>query len=509
MKRIILILLSAFLIGPFLNAQENQYEAALIPIEGEIDPFQVVFLRRSINKAREAGAEYLIFSINTFGGRVDSALQIATLIGSIDELHTVAYIPAEPESVGVSWSAGALISFASNSIYMAPGTSIGAAAPVFQTSEGMQPAGEKTVSAVRTQLASLAEKNGYPPEVALAMVDQDIELTAVKHTEGYRFITRTITDASDGGAEGSSESDTADEPQTIVVSPAGKLLTLTAGQMEEYGLSSGTVRNIDELRSRLEVGSLMRLQPSSADKVVNLLTSAAVASLLLTLGLLALYLEISSPGFGIPGTIAITAFALMFLSSGLMGTLNSIELLLFLVGIVLLIVEVFLIPGFGVAGISGLIFMTVGLVLSRQEFILPDNSWQVELFTRNLFLVFGTLAASFLLMGILMMFFPRIRMFQRLILTNPQPDTANVGPSAASGSERNVAQSSPPQNSTFPELEVGATGTVVTKLRPVGKIKVGDATYSVVTEGRWLEAGAKVSIVDIEGNRIVVEEVQE
>ena len=352
MKRIILILLSIFLIGPFLYAQENQYDAALIPIEGEINPFQVVFLRRSIDKAREAGAEHLIFSINTFGGRVDSALQIATLIGSLDELDTVAYIPAEPESVGVSWSAGALISFASNSIYMAPGTSIGAAAPVFQSSEGMQPAGEKTVSAVRTQMAALAEKNGYPPGVALAMVDQDIELTAVRENEGYKFITRTITDSDESVAE--------EEPESTVLSPAGKLLTLTAGQMEEYGISNGTVRNIDELQTRLEVDSLMRLQPSSADRVVNLLTSAAVASLLLTVGLLALYLEISSPGFGIPGTIAITAFALMFLSSGLLGTLSSIELLLFLAGIVLLIVEVFLIPGFGVAGISGLIFMTVG-----------------------------------------------------------------------------------------------------------------------------------------------------
>lgn len=515
MKRIILILLSAFLIGPFLNAQENQYDAALIPIEGEIDRFQVVFLRRSIDKAREAGAEHLIFSINTFGGRVDSALQIATLIGSLDELHTVAYIPAEPESVGVSWSAGALISFASNSIYMAPGTSIGAAAPVYQTSEGMQPAGEKTVSAVRTQLAALAEKNGYPPEVALAMVDQDIELTAVKQDEGYEFVTRTNTD-SGGGAEVSSDSDTTGGPQTTVLSPSGKLLTLTAGEMEKYGISSGTVRNLDELQSRLEVESLMRLKPSSADRVVNLLTSAAVASLLLTLGLLALYMEISSPGFGIPGTIAITAFALMFLSSGLMGTLSSIELLLFLVGIVLLIVEVFLIPGFGVAGISGLVFMTVGLVLSRQEFILPDNDWQVELFTRNLFLVFGTLAASFLLMGILMMFFPRIRLFQRLILTNPQPDISGTGSSVAassasssSSSVRSAAQSSPAQTRAFPELEVGATGTVLTKLRPVGKIKVGDATYSVVTEGRWLESGAKAAIVDIEGNRIVVEEVKE
>ena len=490
MRSTFLLLLTLLFITPLVWPQQENYDAALIPIEGEIDPFQVVFLRRSIDKAREAEVSHIIFSINTFGGRVDSALQIATLIGSHNELQTVAYIPAEPESVGVSWSAGALISFASNSIFMAPGTSVGAAAPVYQTSEGMQPAGEKTVSAVRTQMAALAEKNGYPPEVALAMVDQDIELQAIKDEEkGYRFIATNPEDDSQDEGDGK---DTA-----ITLSSSGKLLTLTAGEMERYGISSGTVESLDALQERLELSNIMRFEPSSADQVVHLLTSAAVTSLLLTIGLLALYLEISSPGFGIPGTAALIAFALMFISSGLMGTLSSIELLLFLAGVILLIVEVFLIPGFGVAGISGLIFMTVGLVLSRQEFILPDNEWQMEIFTRNLLLVFGTLAASFVLLGILMMFFPRIRLFQRLILSTPTSSSSQIQPNDTF------------QNSQSSSLHLGDTGKVLTTLRPTGKIAVGDETYSVVTDGRWIEAGAKVSVVAIRGNRIVVEEAEQ
>ncbi len=496
MKRFILILFILLISVPLLSSQEPEYDAALIPIEGEIDPFQVVFLRRSIEKAQDTGVSHIIFSINTFGGRVDSALQIATLIGSLDELHTVAYIPAEPESVGVSWSAGALISFASNSIYMAPGTSVGAAAPVYQTSEGMQPAGEKTVSAVRTQLASLAEKNGYPPEVALAMVDQDIELTVTTTPEGYKFLSTTPSSSST-----SEDEKTESKEDTTILSPAGKLLTLTSGQMDLYGISKGSPASVEALQELLEINSPLRIKPSSADQIVHFLTSAAVASLLLTIGLLALYLEISSPGFGIPGTIAITAFALMFVSSGLLGTLSSIELLLFLAGIILLIVEVFLIPGFGVAGISGLICMTAGLVLSRQEFILPDNQWQMEIFTRNLLLVFGTLAASFVLLGILMMFFPKIRFFQRLILTNPSPSPAHASSTGAGteGVNNEAADSAS-------ELYPGAEGKVLTKLRPAGKIAIGDSTYSVVTEGRWIEAGSKVRVVEIEGNRIVVEE---
>ncbi|MCF7947851.1 MAG: nodulation protein NfeD [Spirochaetia bacterium] len=385
---------------------------------------------------------------------------------------------------------------------MAPGTSVGAAAPVYQTSEGMQPAGEKTVSAVRTQMAALAEKNGYPPEVALAMVDQDLELQAIQEEEqGYRFIANNSKDDS----KDNPQDDGDEEEAAIILSSSGKLLTLTAGEMERYGISSGTVESLDALQERLELSTIMRFKPSSADQVVHLLTSAAVTSLLLTIGLLALYLEISSPGFGIPGTAALVAFALMFISSGLMGTLSSIELLLFLAGVILLLVEVFLIPGFGVAGISGLIFMTVGLVLSRQEFILPDTEWQMEIFTRNLLLVFGTLAVSFVLLGILMMFFPRIRLFQRLILNTPGSTPVSETPNPEKGIGTSYAPT--PQNPQNADLQVGDTGTVLTTLRPAGKIEVGDETYSVVTDGRWIEAGAKVSVVAIRGNRIVVEEV--
>jgi len=174
-----------------------------------------------------------------------------------------------------------------------------------------------------------------------------------------------------------------------------------------------------------------------------------------------------------------------------------------LAGVILLIVEVFLIPGFGVAGISGLIFMTVGLVLSRQEFILPDTPWQMEIFTRNLLLVFGTLAASFVLLGILMMFFPRIRLFQRLILNNPSSASLETASPEEGAGTSNVRTS---QNLQDSGLQIGDSGTVLTTLRPAGKIAVGDETYSVVTDGRWIEPNAKVSVVAIRGNRIVVEE---
>lgn len=492
--------------GPLDTSNGEAVTAAFVPIEGDIDQFLVVFLRRSIEKAKKLDVDYIIFSINTFGGRVDSALQMATLIGSLDEIHTIAFIPAEPESVGVSWSAGALISFASASIYMAPGTSIGAAAPVFQSAEGMEPAGEKTVSAVRAQLAALAEKNGYPPEVAIAMVDQDAELVAIAENGAYRFELRNRS-----GGEIDAETSPADNEELI--SPSGKLLTLTAGQMLKYGLSSGTVSDLEELQGKLGIERLERIIPSSTDVIINFLTSAAVASLLLTIGLVALYMEISSPGFGIPGTVAIIVFSLMFASSGLMGTLNSAELLLFLAGLILLIVEVFLIPGFGVAGITGLIFMTAGLVLSRQGFFLPDTDWQCDILTRNLMMVIGTIAASFVLMAVLMVFFPRIRLFRRLILSSvslaAESESATGGFAEADGTLTSPGSGPAPVIEAAPERHglIGTEGLCITKLRPAGKIQVGDEIYSVVTDGRWVQPGQRVRITAVEGNRIVVEEI--
>ncbi|MFO7848362.1 MAG: NfeD family protein [Spirochaetia bacterium] len=476
--------------------QGEDYDGAVIPIEGEIDKFQVVFLRRSIEKAKESGANTLVFSINTFGGRVDSALQMATLIGSLDEIRTVAYIPAEPESLGVSWSAGALISFACNEIYMAPGTSIGAAAPVLQTSEGSEAAGEKTVSAVRAQIASLAEKNGYPKEVAVAMVDQDAELVEIREDGEVRFeLDRNGTSRDeDGEAE-----DEANGSTRRVISRRGKLLTLTAGEMEEYGISRGSFAPLSALLNELEIGSPLHIEPTGADRIIGYITSAAVTSILLTVGLLALYMEISSPGFGLPGTIAVLAFSTIFISGGLLGTLGSLELILFILGVALLVVEIFLIPGFGIFGIGGLLLMGTGLILSRQGFVLPESDWQWDLFLENSLVIIGTFALSFILMGILMFFFPRIRLFNRLILSTPNGSSVNTGSRAETSGNEDT------QPMETPSISVGSKGRVKTNLRPAGKIEVDGEDYSVVTDGEWIEPGEEVVVTEIAGNRIVVE----
>lgn len=464
-------------------SREAPSGAWVIPVRGDIDRGMVVFLRRGIERAVREGAEFLIFDINTFGGRVDSALQITTLIGSVDEAEAIAYITTSPEGLGVSWSAGALISFACSRIFMAPGTSIGAAAPVYMTEEGPQSAGEKTVSAVRAQIAALAEKNGYPVNIAKAMVDTDIEIREVRVGGEVRVLTEDETEDLERGGE---------KPERgRIVSQKGKLLTLTAKEMERYKVSSGTVANAEELLDSLGIGGgqqAVTVEKTVADTAVGIITGSAVTSLLIVIGLIALFLEITSPGFGIPGTVAIVCFAVVFASYALLGTVGSIELILFVIGLVLLIVEIFLIPGFGVVGISGLILIVLSLILSMQGFVWPQYNWQWAIFRRNILVVVSSAVGSIAVFALLASLLPQVKLFSRLILQTEQ--TADAGYTVQE-----------------PEAEgrlLGKRGEAVTTLRPSGKAEFEGEVLPVETDGEFLSAGDSVRIIEVSGNRIVV-----
>jgi membrane-bound serine protease (ClpP class) len=474
----------------------------IIPLKGDIEPSKTVFLRRSIDSALSQGAEVLIFEINTFGGRVDSALEMATLIGAVEAAKTVAYISADSESLGVSWSAGALISLACDEIYMESGTSLGAAAPVYLNQGESVAASEKEVSAVRTQLAALAEKNGYPRGVALAMVDKDEELLEVYLGEELRLtVRRDLPDL-----EREAREKGVDLEEGKVISPEGKLLTLTAGEMARYGVSSGTVEGREDLLLRLglEAGSVQNLQVSQADSLVALITSSAVVSLLLTLGFVAVYIEISSPGFGIPGVTAILAFSIIFIGNGMLGTVSSVELLLFLAGLILLVVEIFLIPGFGVAGTGGIILMVGSLILSRQDFVVPQFDWEWTILRGNILSTMGSFLAALGIVVLLIIFFPRIRPFRKLMLET----TLGDGSFRPSNSATDFSTNPPAgEGSAATNPGQGDSGETVTPLRPVGKVRIGGAVHIAQTRGEFVEASRPVRVVEVQGNRITVREV--
>ena len=480
----------------------------VVPLREDVDRYLGVFLGRSLEIAEKAGAELIIIEIDTFGGRVDTALEIASRIGSASFARTVAYVPADSGGRGVSWSAGALMALSCSELWMAPGTSMGAAAPVYQTAEGMQAAGEKTVSAVRGQMAALAEKNGYPVGVALAMVDADVVLKEVIAGGSETLETAEEIEAMERRGE------TFEIGKTVC--GEGKLLTLTAGEMERYGVSSGTVPTRNGLIESLGYApaDAMVLEKSRSDSVLTFLTSGAATSLLLIAALVALYLEVTSPGFGVPGTIALVCFAVVFGASGLMGNLGSVEILMFLIGVILLLIEIFIIPGFGIVGIAGIILILTSLVFSLQDFYWPEFDWQWTIAKRNLGIVGIGVLGGIVLIGVIMAALPRAGLFDRLVLHGPgDPGYAGKtrrgkrkggvpdGAGADKSGVREPGVAPPTVGETVPG---GAEGVAVTDLRPVGKVRLGERIVVAETDGEYYDKGKRVIVVRTDGVKIVV-----
>ncbi|MBT3275534.1 MAG: nodulation protein NfeD [Spirochaetales bacterium] len=376
---------------------------------------------------------------------------------------------------------------------MAPGTSIGAAAPVYQTQEGMAMAEEKTVSAVRTQMAALAEKNGYPKSVAYAMVDLDVELIEIYY--GDNVVLTSTDDLPDFEREAAKTGVNFEKGKTVA--KAGKLLTLTAGDMDKYGISSGTVYDTEELFEEIGIVSenVVYLEQSPLDRAAAWITGALVTGILVLAGLVALYMEVTSPGFGIPGTLAVICFAVVFLGNALLGNVGSLELLLFLLGVILLIVEIFLIPGFGVTGVSGIVLIAVALVLSRQDFLWPTFTWEWELFRKNLAVMGIAVVTSVVSFGVLIKLFPHLPLFNRLILETPSAEDTVSLPGALPGT------------AIIKGPKVGDRGFALTILRPVGKAEFGGRSVEVKADGEFIEIGDTVEVMVVSGNRILVRRV--
>ncbi|MDR0670023.1 MAG: nodulation protein NfeD [Treponema sp.] len=496
--RLWLCLCGLCLAGPLVaqtggaGTEKDRGTAWIIPIQGDIEPSLTAFVRREGRKALDQGAKFLIFEIDTFGGRVDSALQITSFITSVKDARTIAWVNSGERSMGVSWSAGALIAMACQDIYMAAGTSLGAAAPVTIGTDGQtEGTGEKTVSAVRAQMAALAERNNHPVEIARAMVDYDVELWEVLVDGEPRVLTPRELELLE------QEAGDPKPERRSVISPAGKLLSLTSGEALRYGLARGLADDRDSLLGTIGAASpAVESVPGAADGIIALLTSTPAQVLLIILGLVMIFLEINSPGFGIPGVVAIISFVTVFGSGALLGRVGSLEIVLFLAGLALLVVEIFITPGFGVLGISGFFFIGVSLLLSMQDFVIPRFDWEWTLLGRNAVVVFVALIAAICGIAAITLLGPKVRLFNRLTLTTQITGTAG-GPISSGGPEGNRGDAS------YQSL-IGKIGIAATPLRPVGRVEVEGEVYEAQADGLFVEQGRGVKITRVRGNNITV-----
>jgi membrane-bound serine protease (ClpP class) len=423
------------------RAQSPRPVVYLAPIDGIIDLGLAPFVRRVLDEAAAAGAAAVILEINTFGGRVDAAVLIRdALLGS--QVRTVAFVNKR------AISAGALISLAAERIVMADGGTIGAATPVELGTPGApaQPVAEKTVSYMRKEFRATAESRKRPPLLAEAMVDADVEI-----------------------------------PGVIA---KGKLLTLTTQEALQHKFADARADNVDAVLASLDLAGaeVRRATQTWAETLVRFLTHPVVSSLLMTIGILGIIVEIRTPGFGVPGSLGAVSLALFFWGHWLVRLAGWEEVLLVGLGLILLAIEVFVTPGFGLTGVLGLAALIGGLGLSL---VGAGATWVVVV------TAVGQVAASLLLalavsLAVLR-FLPRLPFGRRLVLETEL--TAHEGFASAPETDR---------------AWLGKRGTAASPLRPAGIADIEGERVDVVSDGEFIDAGEPLTVVRVDGNRIVV-----
>ncbi len=468
---------------PIRTIDQTPYQKVfIIPLHNMIDGGLQSSLERRVAIAKESGTDLIVLEIDSFGGSLKPAFEISEYISNINFAKTVAFIPTK------AISAGALIAISCNEIFMAPQSELGDCEPIVPSSEGgYKTVGEKIQTVLRTKFRKFAEKNGYPVLLAEAMVTKEIEVYFIKtkdKPEGYYISGRTLKEL------------TEEELKRItskkLIIEEGKLLTMHANEAYEYHFAKQIVKNREGLLDFLgvEEDKITVLKTNWSEEMVRFLEK--IAPVLLGIGFVALWMEFKAPGFGLPGIIGVLCLATVFLSKHLVGLAEAPEIIIFFLGIALLAVEILIIPGFGVAGIAGIILILIGVTLSFQDFTLPKTPYDTELFTKNIFTILSSLLGSGIAIFMLVRYMPGIPIFSRLILTAEETTKEGF-----------VISPQPKVESCLR----GKRGTTLTTLHPTGKIEVDDHTFDVVTCGEFVEKGHTVEIIAIEGNKIVVKAI--
>ena len=443
------------------SASPDQKKVYVLPIRDDIMPPLVYLVRRGVKEAMEARADLLVLDMDTNGGRVDVTEEIIEILNNFKG-QTATFVNKK------AFSAGAFISIATQKIFMAPQSVIGAAAPILMMPGGPPQDMPETMqakmnSALRALVRTSAEKNGYNIAVVEAMIDKSKELK--------------IDDK--------------------VLNEKGQILTLTNTEAErEYGqppkplLSSGTVASIENLLAKVGYAEARRVEirPTGAETLASWINM--ISPLLLIVGIAGIYIEFKTPGFGLPGIIGVVAFALYFFGGYIAG-LSGLEWIgVFLLGLALVALELFVFPGTFALGLAGAALMLVALVMAMVDVYpgmpsLPTFK-MLQLPLRDLLIAFACGAVA---VWILSRWLPRTSLYGKLV-------------SQTASGVTTVLELEQKQ-----ESRIGQVGVAVSSLRPGGKAQFGDEILDVISQGELIARGQRVRIVGHSGTEAVVEAI--
>ncbi len=421
------------------------YKVYTFDIKEEIAPPIWHVTKKSFQAAKDIQADLILIHMNTYGGMLETADSIRTII-------LESKIPVWVFIDNNAASAGALISIACDSIYMRPGANIGAATVVNQTGEALP---DKYQSYMRAMMRSTAETKGRDPRIAEGMVDP-------------RIVIEGITDS-------------------------GKVITFTTTEAIKYKYCEGSTESIEGVLKIAGVKkyNLIEHRITALDKIIRFLISPFISGILIMIIIGGIYFELQSPGLGFPIFAAITAALMYFAPLYLEGLAANWEIIIFIIGLVLLAVEIFVIPGFGVAGILGIVFIVGGLALS-----LVDNigfEFSNAALSKLVTALFTVIIASFTsLVG-------SIYLSRKLLMSTRFGELA-----LASVQDKEEGFTS--AIAAYTEM-IGKEGTAKTILRPVGKILIDGETYDATAEAGFIERDEKITVTKYVNAQLFVRKI--
>ncbi|MEQ1904179.1 MAG: NfeD family protein [Pirellulaceae bacterium] len=461
----------------------------IIEFRGPIHGAKLRYFRSRIETARRGKADLIVVEFDSPGGQLEESYAIGEILRDLDWAFTVAYCER------AALSGAALAAMGADELIMTPEARIGDIGVIYQdpAAFAFRFAPAKIISDVVAFGRGIAESKGRSPELVEAMIDKDVLVFSQKTAGGkLEFKTARVDDKDKPG-----------EPwQLVPESGPERFLELSGPRAVELGLATATVKNQQELAGLLQF-DLARsrvLRHKTSDTVAAILSHPIVAALLIIIGALALYIELSVPGIGAGGIIATLCAGLFFWSNFMGGTAGILEVLLFIGGVGLIVLELFVIPGWGVSGIAGFLMVLASAVLASQSFVIPQTTSEVTQFVNTLIMIF--VALSLIVIGgvVITKKIGRIPFFNQIVLT-PPVELGSTDP------KKGNSTGPKPEPAAHPIVSVGDWGESVTVLRPAGRARFASRSVDVISDGEFIDPGTRIRVVRIQGAIVTVTRV--
>jgi membrane-bound serine protease (ClpP class) len=452
----------------------------IISITRPIDPMTDDYVKKALARARGQGANLIFLRLDCEGGLPESAERIVQSLGELDqEIKTVAFV--ESRALGVA----SLLLWACDEIVLGADARIGDL-PRKVSTAGSEAIDAATLAVLEEKAQALAARKGHPPGIAAGIFNRTMSVVQALDTQT-------------GAVTAVLQSEVDRNPGRYLVQnrikPAGDVLVVTS----ENAVALGVARRVGVTRAELYreygvEGNVREEEPSWVDALVTVLNTPWVSWLLLFVGLFMLILELKLPGVGLPAIISALCFILFFWGHSRAGTADTLEILLFLTGIVCLVLELFVFPGIGVFGVCGVLLVLVSIVMASHTFVWPTQDYEYRQLGGTLLAVMGTIVAVGVGAFTLGKFLPSFPVFRRLVLV-PEP---------ATGSGEDFAKPALDPSETPLLFLLGERGRTTTVLRPTGKARFGDFLADVTADGFYIEANTPVEVVEVRGSKVIV-----